>query len=80
MTNSETDTEWTAIRVRKTARDKAQEQKRDGQTWSEYIADENREVDGVGELARAVKSLESSLSTVEERTGRIERTLEEMQR
>jgi len=35
-------TEWTTIRVRQDAKDRAQSKKPDGVTWSEWIADDAR--------------------------------------
>lgn len=37
-------TEWTTIRVRKDARDKAKQMKPDDMSWSDWIADEGRVV------------------------------------
>lgn len=38
-------TEWTTIRVKQDAKDRAEEQKPDHVTWSEWVADEARAPD-----------------------------------
>jgi len=40
-------TEWTTIRVRQSAKDAAAERKPDGMTWSEYVAAEQYDPDGI---------------------------------
>jgi hypothetical protein len=76
--------DYTSIRVTEAAKEAAEESKRDGETWNEYLqrCTENPPVvrefvdaDGVGEQ---LDRLESSASTIEERTGRIEQALEDM--
>lgn len=48
-------TEWTTIRVRKSAKQAAEQRKPDGMTWSEYVASEEyAPVANTEELAREV--------------------------
>jgi len=59
-------TEWTTIRVRQTAKDKADEKKPDGVTWSEWVAeDRDVEIDVSAEVDYA--EIETRLERVLER-------------
>lgn len=75
--------DYKTLRVPEPAWERAKEQKEaENRTWGEQIVRPDGESagDGADEFAAAVESLETSLSVVEERTGRIERTLDELQR
>ena len=77
-------TEYTSIRVTVDAKDDAEESKRDGETWNEYLQrctdnpPEVREYVELGDLADRLNRIESAASTAEERTGSIQHTLENM--
>lgn len=70
-------TEYDAIRVSEDAKDAAAEAKRDDETWNDYV---RRCAEHPPEPIEVVDpaGLEERLSTVEERTGRIERLLEDL--
>jgi len=74
--------DYKTLRVPVPAWERAKDQKENAdRTWGEQIV---RPEDGDGgtadgDVAGAIQSLESSLSAIEERTGRIERTLEQLE-
>jgi hypothetical protein len=84
--------DYTAIRVSKEAREAAENAKRDGETWDEYIQrctenpPEVREyvessAAGTGtDMSKQLDRIEASTATVEERTGQIQRDLEDLGR
>lgn len=85
-------TDYTSIRVTEAAKDEAEDSKRDDETWNDYLRrctdnpPETREfvpaadVAGgeIGDVDLGTDEIAGSLSTIEERTGRIERLLEDL--
>ena len=75
-------TEYTSIRVTVDAKEDAEESKRDGETWNEYLQrctdnpPEVREYVELGDLQDRLDRIESAASAAEERTGSIQNTLE----
>jgi hypothetical protein len=73
--------DYKTLRVPEPAWERAKDQKEAAdRTWGEQIVrpDDDADTDA-GDVAAAIQSLESSMSAVEERTGRIERTLEQLE-
>lgn len=74
-------TDWTTIRIRQDAKDKAQTHKRDSETWSEYLlrcSDNPPEVNELVEKTDGVETMKDSIQTIEQRTNSIERMLEDV--
>lgn len=66
------------IRIPRPTFDKHNQRRQDlGLTWEEYIDGQAPESPG-DELGERLDRVESAVGTVEERTGRIERTLDEL--
>jgi len=77
--------DYTTLRVTEDAKAKAEESKRDDETWNEFIlrctenAPERREFVAADEVdGLDVSDIREALATIEHRTGRIERAVEEM--
>lgn len=72
----------TSIPCTEEARDRLAKQKPDDMTWSEFLrgaaGDDVVGSPRVGEVADELASVQDAIATVEERTGRIERMLEEV--
>ena len=77
--------DYTAIRVTEAVKEQAQEAKQEGETWDDYVLRCTEHPPEVMEFVEStdtdeLESLKSSVETIEQRTGSIERTLEGMQR
>ena len=76
--------DYTSIRVDKDAKQAAAQAKRDGETWDEYVQrcaenpPEVRQLVPVKDLTD--DELKEMVATIEERTGKLERLLEDLQR
>jgi hypothetical protein len=79
--------DYTSIRVDKDAKQAAAAAKKDGETWDEYVqrCAENPPVvkefvEAGGLDTETAEKLNDAVQTVEQRTGRIEKLLEDLQR
>jgi len=75
--------EQTSIPVTRDARDELADTKPDGMSWSDYLVALRDESDQLKEIAMGgepdLGELRSSVETIEARTGRIERQLDEVE-
>jgi len=73
----------TSIPCTTDARDRLAEMKPDDMSWSEFLYGVAEDTEPIGrpqadEVAEELTAIKEALETVEERTGRIERTLEDL--